>query len=76
MTGTVSIFRKGIKEALENFREVSIISVPEKILEQIITRSIYEHLENNKVIRNSQHGFVKNKSCQNYLISSLDRSAD
>lgn len=32
-----SIFRKGVKEALENFGEVSITSVSEKILEEIIT---------------------------------------
>lgn len=32
----VSVFRKGIKEALESFGEVSIISISEKILEQII----------------------------------------
>lgn len=36
MPDVVSIFRKGIKEALGDFREVGIISVPEKILEQII----------------------------------------
>lgn len=46
----VSGFRKGIKEALENFVEVSIISISEKILEQIITllhyySIIYAHRE-------------------------------
>lgn len=61
MTDVVSTFRKGIKEALENFGEVSIISVLEKILEQIIMCSVYKHLENKKVIRNRHHGFV-NKS--------------
>lgn len=36
MTDMVSAFRKGIKEAIENFGKVSIISVSEKILGQII----------------------------------------
>lgn len=35
MTNMVSVFRTGMKEALENL-EVSIISISEKILEQII----------------------------------------
>lgn len=35
-TDMVSVFKKGIKEALKNFGEVRIISISEKILEQII----------------------------------------
>lgn len=32
---------------------------------------LYRHLENNK----KQHGFMKNKSCQTYLTSSLYKPA-
>lgn len=70
-----SILRQKINEALWNFVEVSIISVPEKILEQIVTWSIYKHLDNNMATRKSLKGFVKNKPCQTCLISPLDRRA-
>lgn len=36
-------------------------------------RTIPEHLDNNQVIKNSQHEFVKNKLCQTNLMSFFDR---
>ncbi|CAM4578709.1 unnamed protein product [Lepidochelys olivacea] len=69
----VPISQKGNKDNPGNYRPVSLMSVPRKIMEQIIKQSICKHLENNKVINNSQHGFVKNKLCQNNLIAFFDR---
>ncbi|CAM5075370.1 unnamed protein product [Eretmochelys imbricata] len=69
----VPIYKKGNKDNPENYRPVSLTSVSGKIMEQIIMQSICKHLEDNKVISNSQHGFVKNKSCQTNLIAFFDR---
>ncbi|CAM5094356.1 unnamed protein product [Natator depressus] len=66
------IYKKGNKDNPGNYRPVSLTSVPRKIMEQIIKQSICKHLEDNKVISNSQHGFVKNKSCQTNLIAFFD----
>ena len=63
------IYKKGKKEEPGNCRAVSLISIPGKILEQIIKWSLCKHLENKAVITRSQNGFVKNKSCQTNLIS-------
>ncbi|CAM4425704.1 unnamed protein product [Lepidochelys kempii] len=65
----VPIFRKGKKEDPGNYRQVSLISVPGKIMEQVLKESILKHLEERKVIRNSQHGFIKGKSCLTNLIA-------
>ncbi|CAM4630454.1 unnamed protein product [Lepidochelys kempii] len=69
----VLIYKKGNKGNPGNYRPVSLTSVPGKIMEQIIKESICKHLEDNKVISNSQHGFVRNKSCQTNLIAFFGR---
>ena len=62
------IFKKGSKEKAENYRRVSLTSHICKTLERIITQDITKHLEDNNLIRNSQHGFRNNKSCLTNLL--------
>uniref|UniRef100_A0A803SSL5 Reverse transcriptase domain-containing protein n=1 Tax=Anolis carolinensis TaxID=28377 RepID=A0A803SSL5_ANOCA len=69
----VPIFKKGKKNDPNNYRAVSLTSIPGKILEKIIKEVVCKHLETDAVIANSQHGFTKNKSCQTNLISFFDR---
>ena len=47
----------------------SFISIPGKVMEQLVLDAISTQLEEKKVIRNSQHGFTKGKSCLTNLIA-------
>ncbi|PKU31850.1 rna-directed dna polymerase from mobile element jockey- hypothetical protein [Limosa lapponica baueri] len=64
----IPVFKQG-KEDLGNYRPVSPTSIPGKRMERLILGIMSKHMEENKAIRSSQHGFTKGKSC---LIASYD----
>ena len=62
------IYKKGGRGQPGNYRPISLTSVICKILESIIKDGIVQFLEENKLIRDTQHGFTKNKSCLTNLL--------
>ncbi|TRZ17143.1 hypothetical protein HGM15179_009967 [Zosterops borbonicus] len=69
------VIKKGKKEDTGNSQSVSFISIPGKVMEHIILKTISIHMENNKLIRSSQHGFTKSKSSLTCLIAFYDETA-
>ncbi|CAM4692587.1 unnamed protein product [Lepidochelys kempii] len=67
------IFKKGKKEDPGNYRPVRLTSIPGKVMKQVLKESILKHLEERKLIRNSQHGFTKGKLCLTNLTPFYDK---
>jgi len=62
----------GKKEDPGNYMPASLTSIPGKMMEQLILDVIIKEEEEKKVIRSSQHGFTKEKSCLTNLTAFYD----
>ncbi|MEW8547929.1 MAG: reverse transcriptase family protein, partial [Candidatus Thiodiazotropha sp.] len=66
------IFKKGNKNNAENYRPISLTSVPGKILEKLIRNAIVEHMTSNELFSKVQHGFVAGRSCITQLLETME----
>ena len=64
---------KGAKSKPENYRPISLTSIPCKIMESIIRDKLVTYLTRNQLIKNSQHGFMARRSCATNLLEFLER---
>ncbi|KAK4829000.1 LOW QUALITY PROTEIN: hypothetical protein QYF61_001756 [Mycteria americana] len=63
------IFKNGKKKDLGIY---SLTSVPGKVIEQLVLETISRHMKDKKIVRSSQHGFTKGKSCLTNLVTFYD----
>ena len=66
------IFKKGDRQAPENYRPVSLTSVLSKTLEHIVCHAMHKHFEKHSVLTNLNHGFRKGYSCETQLTITVD----
>ncbi|CAB3992988.1 Hypothetical predicted protein, partial [Paramuricea clavata] len=66
----IPVYKKGEKEYAENYRPISLLSIVSKVLERCVFYNIREQLY--QVIKTSQHGFTRGKSCVTNLLEVLN----
>lgn len=66
----VPVYKGGNKErsSPENYRPISLTSICCKTMEHIIYSSIMNHLNENDILSDVQHGFRSNRSCETQLL--------
>ena len=62
------IYKGGPRDEVNNYRPVSITSILCKCLEHIICSNIWNHIENNELLSDRQHGFRKGYSTTTQLL--------
>ena len=67
-----AIFKKGDRKKLENYRPISLTSVPGKMLEKIIRDALVKQLSSNDLCSDVQHGFISGKSCVTQLLEYME----
>ena len=72
LTNITPIFKKGKKTNKANYRPVSLTVILCKVFESLVRDKMIEHLERFSLIKDMQHGCVKNKSCLSNLLVFLE----
>ena len=63
---------KRLRSKAENYRPISLTSIPCKILEHIVHSNVMNHLDDNGILSDAQHGFRKSRSCETQLITLIN----
>ncbi|XP_014663381.1 PREDICTED: RNA-directed DNA polymerase from mobile element jockey-like [Priapulus caudatus] len=67
------VFKKGDRNASENYRPVSLTCVSCKLMEHVVSRHIMDHLDRYKILSAYQHGFRKlHSSASQFLMTTHD----
>ena len=72
--GVTPLFKKGKKSEAQNYRPVSLTSIVGKIMESILKDVIVEFFDKYSIIKESQHGFTKGRSCLTNLLEFLENA--
>ena len=66
------LHKKGSKKKAENYRPISLTSVIGKTLESLIRDKLVQHMMNQQLMSDCQHGFTPNRSCMTQLLCAIE----
>ena len=69
----VPIYKSGDRGKAKNYRPVSLTCQLCKVFERLVRDELVEHLESKGLLRDTQHGFRRGRSCLTNLLTFLDR---
>ena len=72
LADVVPVYKKGSKDDPNNYRPVSLTSIPCKVLESIIRDQLMEHLQSENLLADAQHGFRPGRSCATQLLLAVE----
>lgn len=69
-------YKTGPTNEINSYRPISLISTFSKIIEKIVLERLLKHLEQNKLLTNKQHGFLKGRSTATALTQLIEYVID
>ena len=66
------MFKKGSRSEPGNYRQVSLTSIPCKVLDSIMRDKMLKYAEANKCMTTEQYGFTNKRSCMRNLLETLE----
>ena len=73
LADVVPIYKKGSKDDPNNYRPISLTSIPCNVLESIIRDQLMEHLQSENLLADAQHGFRPGRSCATQLLLAVEK---
>ena len=70
LANIVPVLKKDIKEYVENYRPISLLTIISKVLERCVLVRLQDHLL--QMLHQEQHGFIPGRSCVTQLVKVLN----
>ena len=69
---TTPIHKKGSKTEAGNYRPVNLTSILYKVMEGVIRNKVLNHMKENNLFSEDQHGFINGRSTVTQLLETLE----
>ena len=68
LTEVIPLYKGKDQDQIVNYRPISLLITISKVLEKLIYVQVYQYIDKNKILFNSQYGFRNKHSCEQALI--------